>query len=199
MGMVTTDQLIERPITVENKGAPGIFGLVSRDPTQTIRVVMKAMGHSETIYVVNPGDSCSFNLLDVDQVIIEADNYPTRALVDWTNGAIVLAAAPFLSSSIGLLHFDATIAGAATTTIWTPAAGMRFVIDSFVMSTDTANRVALVDGADVAGKRIAAPYLAAAGGMVYGPYASQAIDTPLLLVTAAGGNVFLAVDGHEST
>jgi len=199
MGMTTTDQVIEAPITIENGGEPGVFGLVSRDASQEIRVVMLATAHRETIHVVNPGDSCSFNLLDVIQVIIEADTYPTRALIDWTNGAIVLGAAPFPNGFIGILHFDVTVGGAASTTIWTPTAGKRFVIDTFMLSTDTQNRVALVDGSDVMGSRIAAPYLAADGGMVGGPYASQAIGNPLVLVTLGGGNVFCSVDGRESS
>jgi hypothetical protein len=200
MGTVSTDRIIEAPMTIENGGEAGVFGLVSRDPTQTIFVTMKGRAHSEIIEVVNPGDSCSFNLLDIQQVVIEVATYPSRALINFTNAAIVLGAAPFASSSVGLLHFDATVNGAANTTIWTPTAGMRFVIDSLVMSTDTQNRVALIDGtSDVAGKRIAAPYLAANGGMVYGPYASQAPDNPLVLVTLSGGLVFLAVDGRESS
>lgn len=200
MGTVNTDLLIEAQWKVENHSQRGVFGLVSRDPSQTIRVIMEGPAHRETIYVVNAGDAVTFNLDGVTAITIEADSYPTRALVDFTNGDILLAAAPFFTASaaIGQAHFDATATGVGTTTLWTPSPGKRFVISTFMLSTDTGGRVALCEGADTAGKRIAAPYLAADGGMVGGPYGAQAINTPLILVSPAG-NTFVAVDGYESS
>lgn len=202
MGTVTTARVITGPIRYENHGQPGNFGLVSRDPSQMIRVIFQGASHAETIEIVKVGDSCSFDLLNVDSITIEADSYPTAALINYTNADIQLDSAPFVTLVPGVTgftaHFDGTIAGAATTTLWTPAAGKRFVIDSFLISTSVANRVALVDGSDIAGKRIAAPYLAANGGMIGGPYQSQAVGLALKLVTLAGGNVFVSVDGFES-
>jgi hypothetical protein len=202
MGTVTTDRIIRAPMTIENHSAPGTFGVVSRDPTQTIFIDINGQYGGETIELVRVGDSTSFDLRDVDTVVIRALAYPSEALINFTNLDIELDAAPYVTLVPGpssfVAHFDATIVGAGTTTIWTPTAGKRFVIGSFMLSTDAGGRVALVDNADTAGHRIAAPYLAAFGGMVGGPYGSQAIGNALKVVTVAGGNVFVAVDGFES-
>ena len=203
MGTVSTDRVIRAPMTIENHSAPGTFGVVSRDPTQTIYITINGQYGGEKIELVRVGDSTSFDLKDVDTIVIEAAiAYPTEALINFTNLDIELDAAPFVTLVPGpssfVAHFDATIAGAGTTNLWVPTAGKRFVIGSFMLSTDTQNRVALVDNADTAGHRIAAPYLAANGGMVGGPYTSQAINNVLKVVTAAGGNVFVSVDGYES-
>jgi hypothetical protein len=203
MGSVSTDRIFPASMTIENHSAPGTFGMVSRDPSQTIRVILNGEYGGETVELVRVGDSMSIDLKDVDTLVIEADHYPTEALINFTNLDIELDAAPFVTVVNGpstfSAHFDATIAGAGTTSLWTPATGKRFVISSFMLSTDTLNRVALVDGADTAGHRIAAPYLAAEGGMVGGPYASQALNNILKVVTLAGGNVFASVDGYESS
>jgi hypothetical protein len=203
VGTVTTDRIIRAPWTIENHSAPGTFGMVSRDPSQTILITLNGEYGGERVELVRVGDSMSIDLRDVDTILIEAAvGYPTEALINFTNLDIELDAAPFVTVVSGpstfSAHFDATIAGAGTTALWTPTAGKRFVISSFMLSTDTQNRVALVDGADTAGHRIAAPYLAAEGGMVGGPYASQAINNILKVVTLAGGNVFASVDGYES-
>lgn len=201
MGTVTTDRIIRAPMTIENHSAPGTFGVVSRDPTQTIYITINGQYGGEEIELVRVGDSTSFDLRDVDTIVIHALAYPTEALINFTNLDIELDAAPYVTLVNGpatfLAHFDATITSATTTTLWTPTAGKRFVINSFMMSTDTGGRVALVDGSDVAGKRIAAPYLAANGGMVGGPYTSQALNNILKVVTPAG-NTFVSVDGTES-
>jgi hypothetical protein len=196
--------VITAPWTIENHGNPGTMGMVSRDPSQTIYVTINGEYGGERIELVRVGDSFSIDLRDVDTILVEAAvGYPTEALINFTNLDIELDAAPFVTVVSGpstfSAHFDATITGAATTSLWTPTAGKRFVIDHFMLSTDFENRVALVDGSDIAGSRIAAPYLAADGGMVGGPYASAAIGNILKLVTLAGGHVFCAVDGYESS
>lgn len=203
MGYVTTRRTITAPITMENHGQAGQFGLVSCDPTQPIYVTIVGADYSERrIEIVDVGDSISFSTLNVDQIVVEADSYPTVALLNYTTGPIELDKAPFTTivagPSIFNGHFDATVAGAATTTLWTPGTGRRFNLTDWSISTDVANRVALVDGADTAGHRIAAPYLAANGGQAGGAYVSGAVGNLLKLVTLSGGNVFVSVNGYES-
>lgn len=202
MGTVTTARTITERWTIENGENPGQFGLVSRDPTQPIVVTLVGPAGGETIEIVNVGDSVSFQLRGVQQVIVEAATYPTYALINFTTLPIELDCAPFTTIVQGAstfdAHFDATVSGAATTTIWTPGTGRRFIITGFSISSDVANRVALVDGSDAPGSRIAAPYLAANGGQSGGAYKSQAPGNLLKLVTLGGGHVFLSVDGYES-
>ncbi len=204
MGTVSTDRVITASMTIENHGNPGTFGLVSRDPTQPIYIDMFGPAGGERIEIIRVGDSTSFDLLNIEQVVISAAHYPTEALINFTNLDIELDSAPFVTFVSGptqfSAHFDGTITSATTTTLWTPASGKRFVIMHAEISTDSAMRVALVDGTDVAGSRIMAPYLAANGGEVRdAPYSSKAINTLLRVVTGASGNVFVEVDGFEST
>ena len=202
MGTVVTDRVIPAAFIIENHGAPGTFGLVSRDPTQPIFIDLAGARGGETIEIDHIGDSTSFDLLGIDQITIRAASYPTQALINLTPLSIELTAAPYTSAAppgASGVHRDVTITLAGSTVLWTPSVGKRFVVTSLILSTDTAQRVAAVDGADVAGSRIAAPYLAAAGGLIYtGPYVSAAANNALRIITAAAGNVFASVDGYET-
>lgn len=87
------------------------------------------------------------------------------------------------------VYKDATYLAAGTFTLWQPSAGMRFVLSSALISTDTAMRVGLVDGADVPGSRPVDGAFAANGGVstnqVPVPYPSKTVGNPLLAVVGA--------------
>ena len=223
MGTVSTDRLFSAPVTIENHGNNGTFGLLSRDPTQSIYVDYVANGGIETIEIAHPGDSTSFSLLGVDQVVIRTGRgaqygetvgtYPTRALIDWTTGEISLDAAPYISGAAlglsGAAHFDLTVVagGSGTSNIWAPAAGTRFVVASLFVSSDTGTRVAVVDGSDVAGARLlVAPAIPAGGSLARyfggpgaGAYVSLATGNIAKLVYGAAGTYFVSLDGFVQT
>lgn len=96
---------------------------------------------------------------------------------------------------------DVTITAAATTDLWTPGVGRKFVLASAFVSTDTAMRVALVDEADIQGSRPVDGYFAANGGaspnLVPTPYVSHGTGNRLRVVTAGAGNVKVRVSGWE--
>jgi hypothetical protein len=96
-------------------------------------------------------------------------------------------------------HVDVAVSGAGTWTLWQPAPGRRVVLLHVLVSADTAQRVAVVEGADVPGKRAMEAYVGASGGaaadLTPAPYVA-ATDAPLLLVTA-GGNVVAQATGYE--
>lgn len=100
------------------------------------------------------------------------------------------------------IHRDLVITAATTgTAIWSPSSGSRFVLASANLSTDTAMRVALVDGQDIQGNRPVDDYFGANAGsspnLVPVPYPSKAVGQPLLVVTGANGNVRVRVSGWE--
>lgn len=83
---------------------------------------------------------------------------------------------------------DATYLAAGTFVLWQPAPGTKFVLTSALVSTDTAMRVALCDGADVPGSRPVDGAFAANGGVATNqvpvPYPSKTAGAPLLAVVA---------------
>lgn len=99
------------------------------------------------------------------------------------------------------VHRDVTITTATTTALWTPQTGNRFVLASALVSTDTAQRVALVDETDVIGSRPVDAYFGANGGaspnLVPVPYAARAIGNTLRVVTSSAGNCKVRVSGWE--
>lgn len=99
------------------------------------------------------------------------------------------------------VHRDLSVSAAGTFTVWTPQAGNRFVLTSALVSTDTAGRIALVDGADMAGFRPVVGRFAANGGaapnLVPVPYVSKQLGNSLLLVVGTPGNVDVEVRGYE--
>lgn len=102
------------------------------------------------------------------------------------------------------IHKDATFVAAGTFALWSPSAGMRFVLVSAMISTDTAMRIALVDGADIPGSRPVAGAFAANGGVsknqVPVPYPAKTVGSPLLAVIGAlpgALGVMISIDGWE--
>lgn len=103
------------------------------------------------------------------------------------------------------VHKDQTyLAATVGTVLWQPSAGNRFVLASCMISTDTAMRVAVVDGADIPGSRPVDGNFAANGGVsknqVPVPYPSRSVGNPLIVVVAAApgaGGVKVSVDGWE--
>ncbi len=95
---------------------------------------------------------------------------------------------------------DLTVAGAATTLLYDPGVGFKFYLVSAVVSTDTANRVAIVDESDVVNQRPVDGFFAANGGMAENLvpkwYESKLAGNRLRLVTA-GGNVKCRASGFS--
>lgn len=108
---------------------------------------------------------------------------------------------PGMPAGSSPVHRDFAAAAAGTFNVWTPGAGRRFVLASAFISTDTAGRVALVDGTDASGSRIVDAYFAANGGaspnLVPVPYPSAVAGQSLALVVAAAGNTRVRVSGWE--
>lgn len=199
MGTVSTDRTITEDWYIENKSQPGSFGCMSRDTTQSLIVeVGWSTGHSEIIELVRVGDSCEFDLLNVDWVRIKAETYPTAALINMTNAAIALAAAPYTQPQPPNVHKDATIGSATTTTLWTPTPGKRFIITHAEISAAAAGRVMLVDDTDTGGRRLLGGTFAAGGGVdSNASIPSGAVDRVLKVVTGSSGPTFVAIDGYE--
>lgn len=99
------------------------------------------------------------------------------------------------------IHRDTAITTATTTDLWTPGPGRRFVLVSAFISTDTAQRVALVDENDTTGSRIVDGYFGANGGaspnLVPVPRVAAVAGNRLRVVTAAAGNCRVRVSGWE--
>lgn len=99
------------------------------------------------------------------------------------------------------VHKDATYTAAGTYTLWQPSAGFKFVCTAVVINTDTAMRVAAVDGADIPGSRVADGNWAANGGLsengIPTPYVSKTVGAPLLVIVGGAGNVKVEVRGWE--
>jgi len=96
---------------------------------------------------------------------------------------------------------DITIAAAGTYPVWTPSSGRRFVLTNAFISTDAAMRVALVDGADIAGSRIIDGAFGVNGGaspnLVPVPFPARSVGNVLQVVTDGAGNVRVQVRGWE--
>jgi hypothetical protein len=108
---------------------------------------------------------------------------------------------PGMPAGASPIHKDVTIAAAATTALWTPSAGMKFILTGAFVSTDTAMRIALVDDSDIPGSRPVDGFFAANGGaspnLVPVPYPSKNAGNVLRVVTGAAGNVKVRVSGWE--
>ncbi len=115
--------------------------------------------------------------------------------------AQVNAQYPGMPAGASPIHKDVTITTATTTAVWTPSSGMKFVLASAFVSTDTAMRVALVDDSDIPGNRPVDGYFAGNGGaspnLVPVPYPSKNAGNVLRVVTASAGNVKVRVSGWE--
>lgn len=108
---------------------------------------------------------------------------------------------PGMPAGASPVHRDVTITTAATTTIWTPSSGMRFVLASAIISTDTAMRVAIVDDSDIQGQRPVDGGFSAFGGvspnLVPVPYPAKSVGNALKVVTSGVGIVRVRVSGWE--
>lgn len=202
MGTVTTDRVIPREWKIENHGNRGTFGLVSRDPTQPIFVDMHGAAGSESIEIAHVGDSTSFDILNIDAIIVRAASYPTRALVNFTTLDIELDAAPFVTvipTDQVIVHRDALITGAVVgAALWTPAAGRRFVITDYLISQDFTGQVVLFDNVNAPGSIVSAPYMINGVPVAGGGYTSVAPNDVLRITTVAGGHTFVSVNGTET-
>lgn len=199
----TTEQVITQPLNLENAGQAGSFGIVNRDPVASITVSLQTDAGEQIFTLVHQGDSCSWDLASAQHVVVSSSVYPASILI-LASGltGVSLDAAQYVipTSPVPGVHKDVTITTATTTTLWTPATGRRFVIEHLEISTDTAMRIAVVDNADSAGQRLAVGWFASNGGLVdNAPKYSGAVDRVLKVVTGGAGNVFVAVDGYEST
>jgi hypothetical protein len=73
------------------------------------------------------------------------------------------------------------------------------VVTSIEISTDAAQRCMVIDGADAPGSRIRGGYFGVGGGLEAEIlYTQAAINTPVQLVSAATGNVFVVIEGYET-
>ena len=99
------------------------------------------------------------------------------------------------------VHRRLRITAAGTYAIWSPAADRRFVVASVMISTDTAMRIALVEGTDSPGREVVDGYFGANGGatpnLVPVPIPAQTLGAVLRVVTATAGNVRVRVSGWE--
>lgn len=99
------------------------------------------------------------------------------------------------------IHRDLEVAAALTTLIWQPGPNRKAVVSECVISTDTGGRVAVVDGADVQGSRIATLRAGANGGaapnMIPTPYVSKAAGNGIYLVSPVG-NTAVSIRGWET-
>lgn len=202
----TTEYVLTAPLHVEQGEQSGVFGVVNRTQGgQIVTVTVETNGRGqETVTLVHVGDSVNFDLADVRSMTIEADSYPCNILLLNTNLGMTLNAAPVVSVSPAppgatTFHADVVIVGAATTTLYTPTSGARFVLTSIVISTDAPGRVAIVDDADTAGSRLPGGYFAANGGLALtGEWPSAAADNVAKVVTDGAGNTFVTVEGYEA-
>lgn len=101
MGTVTTDRVLTGPWgPVENHGARGTFGIMSRDYRQPIMVELHTNVGVETVELVHIGDACQFPLLNVNSVRVYAGSgiYPSNILiVETTLDQLRVLAAPYLA------------------------------------------------------------------------------------------------------
>ena len=195
-------------LPIENHQTPGVFGVTSRFSGGYITVTYSGNAGAETVYLRNPGDSLTLDLVNIDQIVVEASSYPAQVLIlQSTTTSAVLTAAPYISLVNGgnqPFHADITVAasGSGSSAITTPAVGYRYVITSVFASGDAAGRLAVVDGTDTAGQRVLVAPNNPAGGSVArflgdpDGYVQTAEHQALVLVYGAAGNYFAAIDGY---
>lgn len=207
-----TERNLTGRLPIENHYTPGVFGVTSRFGGGVIVVTYSGTSGAETVYLRNPGDSLTLDLINVDQLVVEAklanlttDSYPAPVLIlQSTTISAVLTAAPYFSTVAGgnqPFHADVEVAAGAggSTVITTPPAGYRAVVTSVYVTSDTATRFAVVDGADSAGLRLAVARQVGTVARFFGDpdgYVQAATATGLILVYAAAGDYFAAVDGY---
>ena len=193
-------------------GVKGSLAIANRDATGIVVTARldKIAGMSETVVLVSQGDSLTANTEPYRAVTITASTYPVDILLliapahDLTLTSIAAAIAGGIvggstSAIPGYFHADLTVAGAGTVTIRTPTTGMRMVVTSIEISTDAAQRCMVIDGADAPGSRIRGGYFGVGGGLEAEIlYTQAAINTPVQLVSAATGNVFVVIEGYET-
>lgn len=193
-------------------GVKGSLAIANRDATGIVVTARldKLAGMSETVLLVSQGDSLTANTEPYRAVTITASIYPVEILLliapahDLTLTSIAAAIAGGITGGAtnpipGYFHADLTVAGAGTATIRTPTTGKRMVVTSIEISTDTAQRIMVADGADTAGTRIRGGYFAIGGGLEAEIlYTQAAIDTDIVLVTSQDGNTFVVVEGYET-
>lgn len=133
-----------------------------------------------------------------------SDIYPDGAATGGAAGASAGALSvnpryPGIPVGATPIHRDYVAGGAGTYDIWDPGSGSRFVLVAATINVDGAGRVALVDDADVQGRRIVDVELAANGGatpnMVPVPYTSALAGNMLRLVTTVAGDTRIHVSG----
>lgn len=192
-------------------GVKGSLAIANRDATGIVVTcrIDKLAGMSETVVLVSQGDSLTANTEPYRAVTISASAYPVDILLliapahDLTLTSIAAAIAGGINLAANQVaapnrfHADAMIVTATTTTLYTPPTGMRAVVDHVLISTDTAMRVMVADGADVAGQRIAGGFFVGGGGLISeGEYVSAAADNPVVVITGVGSsNTFVQIDG----
>lgn len=110
------------------------------------------------------------------------------------------AAYPGLPEGVQPRHVDLSVNGAGTWTLWTPSSGRRIILTHVMISSDTAQRVAVVEDADVPGRRAVDGFVGASGGLAAdltpAPYVASP-GMPLRLVVGTGGNVSVQASGYE--
>lgn len=80
--------------------------------------------------------------------------------------------------------------------VWTPTTGTKFVVTDIILSTDTAMKIELKDGATAE----ITVYLGINGGFVTNlkkPWKSTAINNVLTIVGSVAGNIGITVFGYE--
>jgi len=194
-------------------GVKGSLAIANRDATGIIVTCRldKLNGPSETVILVSQGDSVTANTEPYRAVTITASAYPVDILLliapahDLTLTSIASAIAGGITGGStqpvpGYFHADLTVATAGTATIRTPTTGKRMVVTSVEISTDTAQRVMVADGADNPSSRIRGGYFGIGGGLEAEIlYTQAAIDTDVVLVTSEAGNAFVVIEGYETT
>lgn len=97
-------------------------------------------------------------------------------------------------------HVDLSVSGAGTYDLWVPSSGRRVILTHAMISSDTAQRVAIVEDADIPGRRAVDGYVGASGGLAAdltpAPYVCS-VGQPLRLVVGTGGKVTVTATGYE--
>jgi hypothetical protein len=204
VGTVSTDRVIRADWVIQNHGAPGTFGVVSRDPTQTIYIdaVYTSGGSEAGMELVHEGDAITFDLVNIDSITVRAASYPTSALINFTSSPISLAAAPTVNvataSSSSSFRIDHRWSGASgAQTLYTPPTGMRVVVNALAINTDTAQEIVVYDNTNADGGRYADVSLAGPGSFAQSGLSdvSAAVGNPVKVNIGTGGVVWVKVEG----
>ena len=207
-----TKYTLTEPQSWEADGVKGALGVANRDATGIVVTVLlnKISGTSETIVLASQGDSFTANTEPYRNVQISASAYPCDILllIAPSHDLALTSIAASIAGGIiggstqavpGYFHADLTVAAAGSVTIRTPSTGKRMVVTSVEISTDTAQRIMVADGADVAQSRIRGGYFGVGGGLEAEIlYTQAAVDTPIILVTSEAGNAFVVIEGYET-